>query len=157
MCICCACRVCCACCLARHGLAANKLHGQTIPFLAGQPVTLLRKPLGVTAHTIAWNDPAQMLGRALVPAPALAIGNDTVRKQAEDTRLWALRFAETATAAGLPEGALNTVSGRGEEAGAALAAHPRHRFHLVSARGGLRAGAGGAALRRRGRRGAPGQ
>ena len=105
-----------------YGSAADKVHGQTIPFLAGHQVSLLREPLGVTAHIIPWNYPAQMLGRTL--APALAMGNATVLKPAEDTSLSALRFAEIATAAGLPQGALNIVTGLGEEAGAALAAHP---------------------------------
>ncbi|WP_046111357.1 aldehyde dehydrogenase family protein [Aquincola tertiaricarbonis] len=105
-----------------YGSAADKVHGQTIPFLGGHQVSLLREPLGVTAHIIPWNYPAQMLGRTV--APALAMGNGTVLKPAEDTSLSALRFAEIATAAGLPEGALNVVTGLGEEAGAALAAHP---------------------------------
>ena len=105
-----------------YGSAADKVHGETIPFLSGHQVSLLREPLGVTAHIIPWNYPAQMLGRTV--APALAMGNATVLKPAEDTSLSALRFAELATAAGLPEGALNIVTGLGEEAGAALAGHP---------------------------------
>ena len=105
-----------------YGSAADKVHGETIPFLPGHQVSLLREPLGVTAHIIPWNYPAQMLGRTV--APALAMGNATVLKPAEDTCLSALRFAELATAAGLPEGALNIVTGLGEEAGAALAGHP---------------------------------
>lgn len=105
-----------------YGGAADKVHGQTIPFLAGHQVSLLREPLGVTAHIVPWNYPAQMLGRTL--APALAMGNATVLKPAEDTSLSALRFAEIAAGAGLPAGALNVVTGLGEEAGAALAGHP---------------------------------
>lgn len=101
---------------------ADKLHGETIPFLNGYQVSMLREPLGVTAHIIPWNYPAQMLGRTL--APALAMGNATVLKPAEDTSLSALRFAELALQAGLPSGALNIVTGLGEEVGAALAAHP---------------------------------
>ena len=109
-----------------YGGAADKVHGETIPFLNDHQVSLLREPLGVTAHIIPWNYPAQMLGRAL--APALAMGNATVLKPAEDTSLSALRFAEIAAAAGLPDGALNVVTGTGEEAGAALAAHPGINF-----------------------------
>ncbi|MEW5887600.1 MAG: aldehyde dehydrogenase family protein [Pseudomonadota bacterium] len=105
-----------------YGAAADKVHGQVIPFLNGHTVTLLREPLGVTAHIIPWNYPAQMLGRTI--APALAMGNAAVLKPAEDTSLSALRFAEIATAASLPEGALNIVTGTGEEAGAPLAGHP---------------------------------
>lgn len=109
-----------------YGSAADKVHGETIPFLAGYQVSLLREPLGVTAHIIPWNYPAQMLGRTV--APALAMGNATVLKPAEDTSLSALRFAEIATACGLPAGVLNVVTGTGEEAGAALAAHPGINF-----------------------------
>jgi aldehyde dehydrogenase (NAD+) len=102
--------------------AADKVHGEAIPFLPGHQVTLIREPLGVTAHIIPWNYPAQMLGRTV--APALAMGNGVVLKPAEDTPLSALRFAEIAADAGLPDGAFNIVTGLGEEAGAALAAHP---------------------------------
>lgn len=75
-----------------YGSAADKVHGEVIPFLPGHQVTLQREPLGVTAHIIPWNYPAQMLGRSL--APALAMGNAAVLKPAEDTSLSALRFAE---------------------------------------------------------------
>ncbi len=105
-----------------YGSAADKLHGQSIPFVAGHQVTLVREPLGVTAHIIPWNYPAQMFGRTVVPA--LAMGNATVLKPAEDTSLSALRLAEIAAECGLPDGVLNVVTGLGEEAGAALAAHP---------------------------------
>lgn len=105
-----------------YGSAADKVHGEVIPFLNGHQVTLQREPLGVTGHIIPWNYPAQMLGRTL--APALAMGNAAVLKPAEDTSLSALRVAELAAACGLPEGALNVVTGTGEEAGAALAGHP---------------------------------
>jgi aldehyde dehydrogenase (NAD+) len=105
-----------------YGSAADKVHGETIPFLAGHQVSLIREPLGVTAHIIPWNYPAQMLGRSV--APALAMGNAAVLKPAEDTSLSALLVADIAAACGLPDGALNVVTGLGEEAGAALAAHP---------------------------------
>ncbi|MBV8095614.1 MAG: aldehyde dehydrogenase family protein [Acetobacteraceae bacterium] len=109
-----------------YGGAADKVHGQVVPFQNGYTVTVLREPHGVTAHIIPWNYPAQMLGRTL--APSLAMGNATVLKPAEDTSLSALKFAELATEAGLPEGALNIVTGLGEEAGAALASHPGINF-----------------------------
>jgi len=105
-----------------YGSAADKVHGETIPFLAGHQVSLIREPLGVTAHIIPWNYPAQMLGRTV--APALAMGNAAVLKPAEDTSLSALRVAELAAACGLPAGALNVVTGLGEEVGGPLAAHP---------------------------------
>ncbi len=105
-----------------YGSAADKVHGQVVPFLDGYAVTVLREPLGVTAHIIPWNYPAQMLGRSV--APALAMGNATVLKPAEDACLSPLRVAQLAIEAGLPEGVLNVVTGYGHEAGAALAAHP---------------------------------
>ena len=77
-----------------YGGAADKVHGQVIPFLNGYTVTVLREPHGVTGHIIPWNYPAQMLGRTL--APSLAMGNATVLKPAEDTNLSALKFAELA-------------------------------------------------------------
>jgi aldehyde dehydrogenase (NAD+) len=109
-----------------YGGAADKVHGQIIPFLNDYTVMLMREPHGVTGHIIPWNYPAQMLGRTL--APALAMGNAAVLKPAEDTSLSALKFAELAADAGLPEGALNVVTGLGEEAGAALTSHPGINF-----------------------------
>ncbi|HEV2040418.1 MAG TPA: aldehyde dehydrogenase family protein, partial [Casimicrobiaceae bacterium] len=109
-----------------YGGAADKVHGQIVPFLDGYTVSVLREPHGVTAHIIPWNYPAQMLGRTL--APALAMGNATVLKPAEDACLSTLEIARLATEAGLPEGALNVVTGYGHEAGAALAGHPGINF-----------------------------
>ncbi|WP_018412172.1 aldehyde dehydrogenase family protein [Methyloversatilis thermotolerans] len=105
-----------------YGSAADKVHGEVIPFLNGYTVNLLREPLGVTAHIVPWNYPAQMIGRSV--APALAMGNAAVLKPAEDTSYSALYIARIAQQAGLPDGALNVVTGLGEEAGAALASHP---------------------------------
>lgn len=105
-----------------YGSAADKVHGQVIPFLNGYNVTLVREPIGVTGHIIPWNYPAQMFGRTC--APALAMGNACVVKPAEDACLSILRIAELGLEAGLPPGALNVVTGYGNEAGAALSAHP---------------------------------
>ncbi len=105
-----------------YGGAADKVHGQTIPYLNGYNVSVVRIPHGVTAHIIPWNYPAQMMGRTL--APALAMGNAAVVKPSEDACLSALKLAELAMEAGLPPGALNIVTGYGSEAGAALTAHP---------------------------------
>lgn len=109
-----------------YGSAADKVHGEVIPFLNGYQVSVLREPLGVTAHIIPWNYPAQMMGRSV--APALAMGNAVVVKPAEDACLTPLRVAELALEAGLPTGALNVVTGLGEEAGAALSGHPGINF-----------------------------
>lgn len=105
-----------------YGGAADKLHGETIPFLAGYFVPTERVPHGVTAHIIPWNYPAQMFGRTV--GPALAVGNATVVKPAEDACLTPLRIAELAAEVGFPEGSINIVPGLGEEAGAALSSHP---------------------------------
>lgn len=66
----------------------------------GYYVTGEREPLGVTGHIIPWNYPAQMIGRTL--GPALAMGNATVLKPAEDACLPPLRIAELAAEAGFP-------------------------------------------------------
>lgn len=105
-----------------YGGAADKVHGDTVPFLEGYLVTTHYEPLGVTGHIIPWNYPAQMFGRTI--APALAMGNACVCKPAEEACLVPLRLAELSVEAGFPPGAINVVPGLGEEAGAALASHP---------------------------------
>ena len=102
--------------------AADKLHGQTIPYQSGYTVLTLREPHGVTGHIIPWNYPMQILGRSV--GAALATGNACVVKPAEDACLSVLRVAALAASAGLPAGALNIVTGLGPEAGQALAEHP---------------------------------
>ncbi len=109
-----------------YGSAADKIHGEQIPYLNGYNVQVVRVPHGVTAHIIPWNYPAQMFGRTL--APALAMGNACVLKPSEDACLSGIRLAELLMEAGLPPGALNVVTGYGYEAGAALTAHPGIHF-----------------------------
>ncbi len=98
--------------------AADKLHGQTIPYLDGYTVYTLREPHGVTGHIIPWNYPMQIIGRSI--GASLAAGNACVLKPAEEACLTALAFAELARQAELPAGTLNVVPGLGAEAGAAL-------------------------------------
>jgi len=105
-----------------YGGAADKIHGQTIPYLNGYTVYTLREPHGVSGHIVPWNYPMQIIGRSV--GAALAMGNAAVLKPAEDACLSALALADIAQKAGLPAGALNVVPGLGEEAGAALSAHP---------------------------------
>jgi aldehyde dehydrogenase (NAD+) len=105
-----------------YGGAADKLMGETIPYLDSYTVYTLREPHGVTGHIIPWNYPMQILGRSL--APALATGNAIVVKPAEDACLTALALARLAEEAGFPPGVVNIVPGLGHEAGAALASHP---------------------------------
>lgn len=105
-----------------YGGAADKVTGETIPYLDGYTVYTLREPHGVTGHIIPWNYPMQVLGRSV--GGALTMGNAVVLKPAEEACLTAIAFAQIAQEAGLPDGALNVVPGLGEEAGAALTAHP---------------------------------
>ena len=105
---------------------ADKVHGHQIPYLNDFHVVVMHEPHGVTAHILPWNYPAQMFGRSVVPA--LAMGNAVVLKPSEDACLTPLMFCRIAQEAGLPDGALNVVTGLGEEAGAALTAHPDINF-----------------------------
>lgn len=105
-----------------YGSAADKVHGETIPFLNGYTVAVVRDPHGVTGHIIPWNYPVQIFGRSV--AASLACGNACVVKPAEDACLSVLRIAELALEVGFPPGALNVLAGLGGEAGAALASHP---------------------------------
>ena len=105
-----------------YGGAADKVHGQTLPFAQGYTALTLREPHGVTGHIVPWNYPMQIIGRSV--GAALAMGNACVLKPAEEACLTALAFARIAQQVGLPTGAINVVTGLGEEAGAALASHP---------------------------------
>ena len=105
-----------------YGGAADKVMGETIPYLDGYTVYTLREPHGVTGHIVPWNYPMQIIGRSV--GAALAMGNACVLKPAEEACLTALAFAHLAIEAGLPAGALNVVPGLGAEAGAALSGHP---------------------------------
>src|SRR5271166_1382454 len=107
--------------------AADKVMGETIPYLDGYTVYTLREPHGVTGHIVPWNYPMQIAGRTI--GAALAMGNACVLKPAEEACLTSLALADLAREAGFPAGALNVVPGLGEEAGAALASHPGVR-HL---------------------------
>src|ERR1700757_957598 len=107
---------------------ATKIEGNTIPLSV--PYTpgakylayTLREPVGVVGQIIPWNFPLLMAAWKL--GPALATGCTVVLKPAEQTPLSALRLVELMLEAGLPNGVVNVVTGFGETAGAALAAHP---------------------------------
>ena len=105
-----------------YGGAADKVHGETLPFQNGYTALTLREPHGVTGHIVPWNYPMQIVGRSV--GAALAMGNACVLKPAEEACLTVLAFARIAMDAGLPPGALNVVPGLGDEAGAALSSHP---------------------------------
>ncbi|MCR8825512.1 aldehyde dehydrogenase family protein [Pseudosulfitobacter koreensis] len=120
-----------------YGGAADKVHGATIPYLDGYTVYTLREPHGVTGHIVPWNYPMQIIGRSV--GAALTMGNACVLKPAEEACLTALAFARICQEVGLPDGALNVVTGLGTEAGAALSGHPG--IHHISFTGSVRTGA----------------
>ncbi len=101
--------------------AVDKHHGETIPVAGGVDMTL-REPLGVVGLIVPWNFPLNISSWKL--GPALACGNTVVLKPAELTPLSALRLAELALAAGIPEGVVNVVVGKGSVVGQRLVDHP---------------------------------
>jgi phenylacetaldehyde dehydrogenase len=107
---------------------ATKIEGNTInisvPYMPGANFHsyTLREPVGVCGQIIPWNFPLLMAAWKL--GPALATGNTVVLKPAEQTPLTAIRLAGLIAEAGVPDGVVNVVTGFGETAGAALAAHP---------------------------------
>lgn len=107
---------------------ATRMEGRTIPTsIDYQPpgkkifAYTLVQPVGVVAAIVPWNSPIVLTAMKL--APALAAGCSVVLKPAEETSLTAIRLGELLLEAGLPPGVLNIVTGYGESAGAALAAH----------------------------------
>jgi phenylacetaldehyde dehydrogenase len=107
---------------------ATKIEGNSInisvPYMPGANFHsyTLREPVGVVGQIIPWNFPLLMAAWKL--GPALTTGNTVVLKPAEQTSLTAVRLAGIMAEAGVPEGVVNVVTGFGETAGAALAAHP---------------------------------
>ena len=104
------------------GGAADKILGSVIPVTPGILDFTVREPWGVSAQIIPWNYPMQIGCRGI--APALAAGNTVVAKPSVEGSLTLLKVGEIVVEAGLPPGALNIVTGRGAEAGIALAGHP---------------------------------
>ena len=105
-----------------HAEAIDKIYDEIAP-TGGRDLAMVRRvPLGVIGAVVPWNFPLDMATWKL--APALAMGNSVVLKPAEQSPLSALRLAELAAEAGLPDGVLNVVPGFGEDAGQALGRHP---------------------------------
>ncbi|MEV7073597.1 aldehyde dehydrogenase family protein [Streptomyces sp. NPDC093990] len=107
--------------LAYAAGGVERLNGRQIPVPGGLDVTIL-EPLGVVGVIAPWNFPMPIA--AWGTAPALAAGNAVVLKPAETTPLTALRLAELALEAGLPEGLFQVLPGHGPDAGTALVEHP---------------------------------
>ncbi|KAB0492082.1 aldehyde dehydrogenase [Pseudomonas psychrophila] len=107
---------------AWYGEALDKVYDQVAPTAHNALATITREALGVVAAVVPWNFPLDMAAWKL--APALASGNSVVLKPAEQSPFSALRLAQLALEAGIPEGVLNVVPGLGESAGKALGLHP---------------------------------
>ena len=101
--------------------AIDKHHGETIPVAGGVDMTF-REPLGVVGTIVPWNFPLNIASWKL--GPALACGNTVVLKPAEVTPLSALRLGELCLEAGIPEGVVNVVAGKGSVVGQRLVEHP---------------------------------
>lgn len=102
--------------------AADKLYGEAAPGADDALALITREPLGVAAAVIPWNFPLDMAAWKL--APALMAGNSVILKPAEQSPLSALRLAQLAQEAGLPDGVLNVLPGYGDEVGRPLGLHP---------------------------------
>lgn len=101
--------------------AIDKLYGEVAPTAAGDLALVRRVPLGVVGAVVPWNFPLDMA--TWKASAALAAGNSVVLKPAEQSPLSALRLAELAAEAGVPDGVLNVVPGFGATAGKALGLH----------------------------------
>ncbi|MGN6333808.1 MAG: aldehyde dehydrogenase [Motilibacteraceae bacterium] len=102
--------------------ALDKTYDEIAPAPRRALAMVTREPLGVVGAVVPWNYP--LIISAWKVGPALAAGNSVVLKPAEESPLTALRIAELAVEAGLPDGVLNVVPGLGHVAGAALGRHP---------------------------------
>ena len=108
-------------CIAWYGEAVDKVYDEVAPTSHDSLALITREPAGVVGAIVPWNFPLLMATWKL--GPALATGNSVVLKPSEKSPLTALRVAELAIEAGLPEGVLNVVPGFGNTAGEALALH----------------------------------
>ena len=108
-------------CIAWYAEAVDKIYDEVAPTGANALALITREAMGVIGPVVPWNYPMIMAAWKL--GPALAAGNSVVLKPSEKSPLTALRLAEIAVDAGLPEGVFNVVPGFGHEAGEALALH----------------------------------
>ncbi|ARN20404.1 aldehyde dehydrogenase [Piscinibacter gummiphilus] len=108
-------------CIAWYAEAVDKVYDEIAPTPRSGLALITREPMGVIGAIVPWNYP--MIMSAWKLGPALAAGNSVVLKPSEKSPLTAMRLAELALEAGLPEGVFNVVPGHGGEAGEALALH----------------------------------
>ena len=109
-------------CFEFYAGTTNKIAGQTIPGAASGVLMTFREPVGVCGIIVPWNFPIAIT--SWKSAPALAMGNTVVLKPAEQTPMTALRLAELAQEAGMPEGVFTVITGPGSAIGTALTTHP---------------------------------
>ncbi|MGH3425545.1 MAG: aldehyde dehydrogenase family protein, partial [Nocardioidaceae bacterium] len=107
-----------------YSAAPERLLGKQIPAPGGVNVTF-HEPLGVVGIIVPWNFPMPILGWGL--GPALAAGNTVVLKPAELTPLTAIRIGELALEAGMPEGVVTVIPGKGSVVGQRFVTHPAVR------------------------------
>jgi acyl-CoA reductase-like NAD-dependent aldehyde dehydrogenase len=108
-------------CIRWYAEAVDKIYDEVAPTGPRALATITREPMGVVGAIVPWNFPLLMASWKI--GPILAAGNSLVLKPSEKSPLTALRIAELALEAGLPEGVFNVVPGFGTTAGKALAAH----------------------------------
>ena len=101
--------------------AIDKIYDEIAPTGSGALGMITREPVGVVAAVVPWNFPLLMACWKI--GPALAAGNSLILKPAEQSPLSAIRLAELAAEAGIPDGVFNVVTGLGETAGMALGMH----------------------------------
>ena len=107
--------------IAWYAEAIDKLYDEVAPTDPSAIALITKEPLGVVAGVVPWNFPLLMASWKI--GPVLAAGNSMILKPAEQSPLSALRLAEIAAEAGIPEGVFNVVPGFGETAGRALGLH----------------------------------
>jgi acyl-CoA reductase-like NAD-dependent aldehyde dehydrogenase len=108
-------------CIEWYAEAVDKIYDEVAPTGPGALATITREPMGVVGAIVPWNYPLLMAAWKI--GPVLASGNSLVLKPSEKSPLTALRIAQLAVEAGIPEGVFNVVPGFGQSAGKALALH----------------------------------
>jgi betaine-aldehyde dehydrogenase len=112
-------------CFEYYAGTTNKVFGQTIPTNPNGVLMTFREPVGVCGIIVPWNFPIAITSWKV--APALAMGNCVVLKPAEQTPITAMRLADIALEAGVPEGVFSVITGPGSKVGEALIKHPAVR------------------------------
>jgi acyl-CoA reductase-like NAD-dependent aldehyde dehydrogenase len=112
-------------CFEYYAGTTNKVFGQTIPTNPNGVLMTFREPVGVCGIIVPWNFPIAITSWKV--APALAMGNCVVLKPAEQTPITAMRLADIAIEAGVPEGVFSVITGPGSKVGEALIKHPAVR------------------------------